>query len=106
MLPERHRFTKRSIEARRRKRGRAGHSKGYQRHLLLKAERLLHELEERTPDTGAQLSEAEIVGALQTLARFKRPKRVFLVESLPRNAMGKVQKNQLRERYADTYRAS
>jgi malonyl-CoA/methylmalonyl-CoA synthetase len=27
------------------------------------------------------------------------PKRVYLVEELPRNAMGKVQKNVLRERY-------
>lgn len=37
------------------------------------------------------------------LARFKQPKRVFHVESLPRNSMGKVQKNLLRERYADAF---
>ena len=35
------------------------------------------------------------------LARYKQPKRVIPVDDLPRNAMGKVQKNVLRERYAD-----
>ncbi len=33
------------------------------------------------------------------IANFKVPKRVFFVDELPRNAMGKVQKNLLRERY-------
>jgi malonyl-CoA/methylmalonyl-CoA synthetase len=28
---------------------------------------------------------------------------VFFVDELPRNAMGKVQKNLLRERYADAF---
>ncbi len=36
----------------------------------------------------------------QQLARFKHPKRWRFVEELPRNAMSKVQKNVLRERYA------
>jgi malonyl-CoA/methylmalonyl-CoA synthetase len=50
---------------------------------------------------GAALSEADIVGALKReLANFKIPKRVHLVDDLPRNAMGKVQKNLLRERYS------
>ena len=35
------------------------------------------------------------------LARFKHPRRIVLVDELPRNAMGKVQKNVLRERYRD-----
>lgn len=35
------------------------------------------------------------------LARYKQPKRVIRVDDLPRNAMGKVQKKVLRERYAD-----
>ncbi len=35
------------------------------------------------------------------LARFKHPKRVVWIDELPRNAMGKVQKNVLRDRYAD-----
>jgi malonyl-CoA/methylmalonyl-CoA synthetase len=33
------------------------------------------------------------------------PKRVFVVDELPRNAMGKVQKNLLRERYGKTFTA-
>jgi malonyl-CoA/methylmalonyl-CoA synthetase len=48
--------------------------------------------------------ETEMIAALsQTLARFKVPKRIFIVEELPRNAMGKVQKAELRKRYADTF---
>jgi malonyl-CoA/methylmalonyl-CoA synthetase len=39
------------------------------------------------------------------LAKFKAPKRIIIVESLPRNAMGKVQKAALREAYKDIYRA-
>ena len=35
------------------------------------------------------------------LARYKQPKRVVVVDELPRNAMGKVQKNVLRQRYRD-----
>jgi malonyl-CoA/methylmalonyl-CoA synthetase len=50
--------------------------------------------------------ERAIIAALrETLAAFKTPKRVFFVDELPRNAMGKVQKNLLRERYAGTYGA-
>lgn len=37
----------------------------------------------------------------ESLAGFKRPKQYILLESLPRNAMGKVQKALLRERFAD-----
>jgi len=37
--------------------------------------------------------------ARQRLAAFKLPKRVISVDDLPRNAMGKVQKNVLRDRY-------
>jgi malonyl-CoA/methylmalonyl-CoA synthetase len=45
-------------------------------------------------------SEAEIIAALKgKLANFKVPKRVHFVEELPRNAMGKVQKNMLRDRF-------
>ena len=33
------------------------------------------------------------------LARFKLPKAIIAVEALPRNAMGKVQKNLLRDQY-------
>ena len=45
-------------------------------------------------------SEATIITALRRqLAAFKTPKRVFILDELPRNAMGKVQKNLLRERF-------
>ena len=37
------------------------------------------------------------------LARFKQPRRILFVDDLPRNAMGKVQKAVLRERYARLY---
>ena len=49
-------------------------------------------------------SESEIIGALgRKLARFKIPKRIFFVDELPRNAMGKVQKSELRKRYGGTF---
>jgi malonyl-CoA/methylmalonyl-CoA synthetase len=48
--------------------------------------------------------EADILETLQNrLARFKLPKRIFKASELPRNAMGKVQKAALRERYRDTF---
>jgi malonyl-CoA/methylmalonyl-CoA synthetase len=37
----------------------------------------------------------------EQLARFKHPRKIILVEDLPRNAMGKVQKNVLRDLYRD-----
>jgi malonyl-CoA/methylmalonyl-CoA synthetase len=55
---------------------------------------------QRNPE-GEALSEASIVAALRTeLAGFKLPKRVYLVDDLPRNAMGKVQKKALRAQYS------
>lgn len=50
------------------------------------------------PKQGSSLQEANILAALaQELAKFKQPKRIFFLEELPRNAMGKVQKNVLRD---------
>ena len=50
---------------------------------------------------GARLSEASLIAALKAkIAGFKVPKRIHLVDELPRNQMGKVQKNLLRERFA------
>jgi malonyl-CoA/methylmalonyl-CoA synthetase len=50
---------------------------------------------------GAALSEAAIIAAIKDkLANFKVPKWVYLVDELPRNAMGKVQKNILRQHYS------
>ncbi|WP_018917104.1 malonate--CoA ligase [Vreelandella zhanjiangensis] len=55
----------------------------------------------------ATLDEATIFDHLAgRLAKYKQPKRVFFVEELPRNTMGKVQKNELRKRFADTYRSA
>ena len=56
------------------------------------------------PSAGAVISEAGVLAALsERLAKFKAPKRVFIVDSLPRNAMGKVQKAALRETYKGIY---
>ncbi|HTN49182.1 MAG TPA: malonyl-CoA synthase [Burkholderiaceae bacterium] len=50
------------------------------------------------------LEAAAIVDALRgRIANYKVPKRVFVVEDLPRNTMGKVQKNVLRDRYRSTF---
>jgi malonyl-CoA/methylmalonyl-CoA synthetase len=55
-------------------------------------------------DKNADVSEASVLKALDgRLAKFKMPKRVFVVDELPRNAMGKVQKNILRETYKNIY---
>jgi malonyl-CoA/methylmalonyl-CoA synthetase len=53
---------------------------------------------------GADLDDRAVMAALEgRLARFKQPKRVFIVDELPRNTMGKVQKNVLREMYAGIF---
>jgi malonyl-CoA/methylmalonyl-CoA synthetase len=50
------------------------------------------------PEKGAALDEAKVMAALEgKLAKFKLPKRVFFMDDLPRNTMGKVQKNVLRD---------
>src|ERR1700676_634099 len=52
----------------------------------------------------ADVSETSVLKALDgRLAKFKMPKRVFVVDELPRNAMGKVQKNILRDSYKHIY---
>lgn len=43
------------------------------------------------------LDEVAVLGACGSLARFKRPRRLVVVDELPRNAMGKVQKALLRD---------
>ncbi|MDP2125416.1 MAG: malonyl-CoA synthase [Parvibaculum sp.] len=49
---------------------------------------------------GAILDETTLIARLkEKIANYKVPKRAFFVESLPRNTMGKVQKNLLREDY-------
>ena len=56
------------------------------------------------PERGIALAAGDILdGVANDLARFKQPREVFIVDELPRNTMGKVQKNLLRERYADVF---
>ncbi|GIT88118.1 malonyl-CoA synthase [Roseobacter sp. OBYS 0001] len=53
---------------------------------------------EATPDL-SQIEQA----VRQALARFKNPQKMIIVPELPRNTMGKVQKNELRARYKDLF---
>ena len=53
---------------------------------------------------GSAISAADIAQAIAgRLAKYKHPKKVIFVDELPRNTMGKVQKNVLREAYKDIY---
>ena len=53
---------------------------------------------------GAQVQAAAIVATLKKqLANFKIPKHCVVVPELPRNAMGKVQKNLLRAQYQSLF---
>jgi acyl-CoA synthetase (AMP-forming)/AMP-acid ligase II len=52
------------------------------------------------PVPGAAVTEAEIVAACRaSLAGYKKPKQVFIVDELPRNASGKILKRELRDRF-------
>jgi malonyl-CoA/methylmalonyl-CoA synthetase len=56
--------------------------------------------------TGAQLDGEKIIANLKKqLANFKIPKKCFVVAELPRNTMGKVQKNLLREAHQNLFLA-
>lgn len=53
------------------------------------------------PRDGAVVSEAAIIDSLkQKIANFKVPKQIHIVSELPRNTMGKVQKNLLRQKFS------
>ena len=54
---------------------------------------------------GAGDEAAMIAACRQQLAAFKAPKRIVFVDELPRNAMGKVQKNLLRQRYEALFKS-
>jgi malonyl-CoA/methylmalonyl-CoA synthetase len=59
------------------------------------------------PDGSQAVTAADVRAALAgRLAGFKQPKQVFVIEALPRNAMGKVQKSVLRTRFAGAYAGS
>ncbi len=56
------------------------------------------------PKPGVALDPNQIISILKAkLANFKIPKRCFVVKELPRNTMGKVQKNVLRDQYSTTF---
>ncbi|MER0236883.1 malonyl-CoA synthase [Fulvimarina sp. MAC8] len=51
------------------------------------------------------LEEAEVIAPLkEKLAKYKQPKRIIFVDEIPRNTMGKVQKNILRDTYSDLFK--
>jgi malonyl-CoA/methylmalonyl-CoA synthetase len=52
------------------------------------------------PEVSAEAIQA---AAKAELANFKVPKKVFFVDELPRNTMGKIQKNLLRDRFKDSF---
>ncbi len=53
---------------------------------------------------GVSLSAEQLTQAIRSqIAGFKVPKRLFVVDELPRNTMGKVQKNLLRDRYTGVF---
>jgi len=55
------------------------------------------------PNAGATVDEEDVINFCKDqIANFKVPKRAFILNELPRNTMGKVQKNLLRERYGDS----
>jgi malonyl-CoA/methylmalonyl-CoA synthetase len=57
--------------------------------------------------TGQEIAGPALIDQLRPrMAAFKLPKQVFVVAELPRNSMGKVQKNLLREQYCDTFTAA
>ena len=59
------------------------------------------------PEPGAVPDMAAIKEAMaSSLARFKQPKHFALLDDLPRNTMGKVQKNLLREQFADVFKTA
>jgi malonyl-CoA/methylmalonyl-CoA synthetase len=56
----------------------------------------------RKPDS--KMEDGEIVSILKDrIANFKLPKKIHFAEELPRNTMGKVQKNLLRERFQNVF---
>lgn len=49
------------------------------------------------------LNDGALNAAVSTLARFKQPRKFIWIDALPRNAMGKVQKQALRERWSGAF---
>lgn len=56
------------------------------------------------PAPGTSVSADELLRLMRSsLAPYKLPKAVITVDELPRTSTGKIQKNVLRDRYADYY---
>lgn len=56
-------------------------------------------------DKKTPVSESQVYAYLASrIARFKQPKKILFVDDLPRNTMGKVQKNLLRDQYRSLFR--
>ncbi|MEQ8665609.1 MAG: malonyl-CoA synthase [Rhodospirillales bacterium] len=55
-------------------------------------------------ENGADIDVENLMETIRPkIARFKQPKAIFVVDELPRNTMGKVQKAELRSRYNDLF---
>jgi malonyl-CoA/methylmalonyl-CoA synthetase len=55
-------------------------------------------------NNGDPVSGSALIAQLRPhMATYKLPKQVYIIDSLPRNSMGKVQKNLLRDRYSRTF---
>jgi malonyl-CoA/methylmalonyl-CoA synthetase len=53
------------------------------------------------PVTGTKIDAAQVMAWVEPrLARFKHPRHIYIVDALPRNTMGKVQKAALRQLYS------
>ena len=58
------------------------------------------------PKAGAAVDAASVIAAIKSeMANFKVPKHCVIVDALPRNIMGKVQKNLIRAEYAELFTA-
>lgn len=56
------------------------------------------------PEGAANITEEQVMAFLKDkIARFKQPQKIFFVDELPRNTMGKVQKKALRDTYHSIY---
>ena len=83
------------------RRARIGRHRGAASRLRRGGLRVLVAAKGAAPDPQAIL--AALAGRL---AKFKQPKALAVVDALPRNTMGKVQKNLLRRQFADRFAAS
>ncbi len=57
------------------------------------------------PKPGESLDESEVLAAIKagSLAGFKAPKAIIVVDELPKTSTGKIQKNVVRKQFADFY---